>query len=354
MLGIGFFMYELQSSYNKGSEGLDGLDLGNVAPAWAFLIVCWGIALESWWGSTERMLQIHWNMADFESSDQARADQRTTRAFYKKELWTVFRRVCTYSICVILLVLDISLIVGLLIGRWYLVRHTDYGWAASAIQGIVIVIVSASLLEVAILLTEQENHVTNTTFEYHLIAKSFTLQAVNSYLIFIITAFVKANGFWFNTEKLLGYCTCPKSDWVRDGVYDEDCAWTEKDCKCPRTGNGHGPDCMIEMGTTLLSIFVTNLLIGNIIEIVVPYLCGLFRKQYDYYSAPEGSNLVAGGDEEHETSIPTRQQMEVFGLRLVPNDVYIQRHNHIYMNHREGYFGTFDDISEVCAAAVEG
>jgi hypothetical protein len=352
MVGLIFLVQQLT---NSSSGSLDTFDLENWGPIYFGILMIWAICLDGRWRNEERLLQVQWNMTDFESSQQAKTDQRSTRPQYNESRNTTVRLVISYTLCVILLALDVAMILGLLILRWYLTWATDYAWVASGLQGIVIVVVNILLKEIAILMTEFENHVTNTEFEHHLIAKSFALEATNSYLILAITAFVKKNGDYFDVTDLLGYCTCPDNEWVApiynctfgnettcDTCVEE--AYGDSNCTCAY------PDCMLEIGSTVLSVFLTNMLIGNIMEVAMPFICGKVRKKIDHFTSQqvneEQDRNTMTAKKQASIAVVSQQQLDN-GLRLLPTEIHEERHMHPYFDHVEGYFGVFDDMNEM-------
>jgi len=354
-----FFAQQLTNN-----DSLQNFDLVDWAPFYSGILIIWAIVLTSTWQNEEKLLQVQWNMSDFDSSEQAKTDQRSSRPQYDELKHSTVRLVFSYFICFILISLDVAMIFGLLILRWYLTWATDYAWVSSALQGIVIVVVNILLKEVAILLTEAENHVTNTEFEKHLIAKSFALEATNSYLILAVTAFVKKNGDYFDVTNLLGFCTCPDAEW-RAPTYNctlgtettcETCVtetYGDENCTCDY------PDCLSEIGSTILSVFLTNMLIGNLMEVGMPFICGKVRQKIDWFTSEQLNeehkrNSLTDIDTEETTERSSResvafvtQQQRDNGLRVLPAEIREERHMHPYFDHVEGYFGVFDDMNEM-------
>jgi hypothetical protein len=86
--------------------------------------------------------------------------------------------------------------------------------------------------KIAFKLTEYENHRTETMYENSLIAKTFLFKFVNSYNSMFYVAFLKK----FDTGALA--------------------------CK---------PDCLSELRIQLATIFITQMVIGNFVELVIPW-----------------------------------------------------------------------------------
>jgi hypothetical protein len=87
--------------------------------------------------------------------------------------------------------------------------------------------------DMAITMTERENHRTDTDFEDALIAKLFAFQFVNSYASFFYVAFIK-------------------------NLAGDPCEGT----------------CMSELSTAIGVIFITRLVVGNAQEILMPLIMG--------------------------------------------------------------------------------
>lgn len=134
-------------------------------------------------------------------------------------------------------------------------RHAlsySIGSAAQTVTSIVnavqIQIFNAIYSLLADALTERENHRTDTAFEDSMIAKLFLFQFVNSYASFFYIAFIASSQ--------------PPSGDAQDD-YQGDCG---------------AVNCMIPLAVNLAIIFGTRVTVGNLTELLVPYL--LFLRKY--------------------------------------------------------------------------
>lgn len=93
--------------------------------------------------------------------------------------------------------------------------------------------------DVALKLNDYENHRTNTEYEDALITKTFLFEFVNSFISLFYTAFVKPHL-----------------------LLSDPCI------------NG---DCLSELQTTLGTIFMTRIFLGNFTEVVIPAAVGLIK-----------------------------------------------------------------------------
>ena len=110
----------------------------------------------------------------------------------------------------------------------------------SILNAVQIQIMNAIYQSVADSLTEAENHRTETAFEDALISKTFSFQFVNSYMSLIYVAFIK------QALAILG-------------GFENRCV----------------PNCMAELSTSLGIIFITNITVGNVTEVIIPYYTSL-------------------------------------------------------------------------------
>ena len=113
----------------------------------------------------------------------------------------------------------------------------------SAMNAVQIQIMNVVYGKVAIYLTEKENHRTETAFEDALISKTFSFQFVNSFMALIYLAFIKTPVYYA-------------------GGFGE--------TKC-------FPNCFAELNTSLGIIFISNILVGNLGEIVPPIIAAKLK-----------------------------------------------------------------------------
>ncbi|CAM9545997.1 unnamed protein product [Ectocarpus sp. 8 AP-2014] len=123
--------------------------------------------------------------------------------------------------------------------RWYLVYGTSGDWGetwggivTSVINSIQIQVLNAVYKKVAVALTDFENHRTSTEYEDSLVSKLFCFTFCNSYGGFIYLAFIG--------EPVIGVA-CEKS-------------------------------CMSLLATNLTIVFVVQLVVGNLTEVLIPYI----------------------------------------------------------------------------------
>ncbi len=150
------------------------------------------------------------------------------------------------------MLLVIGIVIGIYILRYAIVHYVGDSAAqsiASGLNSILIQVMNMIYSVVAHRLSERENHRTDTHFEDSMITKLFMFQFVNSFASFFFLAFVAKN--------------------IDNG--------------CP------DGDCMKVLAYNLGIIFGTRLVIGNFMELFVPYLS--FRWKYHYQVVVHGKKI---------------------------------------------------------------
>jgi anoctamin-10/anoctamin-7 len=142
------------------------------------------------------------------------------------------------------------------------------GPLVSAINAIQIIVFGSLYEELATYLNELENHRTDTMYDDNLITKVFSFQFINSYTTMFYTAFLKSS------VERRGGPFVPM--WLHNSTSDLDDIRPQAGCHAFETpkGTDEGRDgaCMNELSNLLATIFITRLVIGNIQEVVVPWI----------------------------------------------------------------------------------
>ena len=112
---------------------------------------------------------------------------------------------------------------------------------------------------------------TDTEYNVSLITKVFLFQFVNSYSSMYMVAFVKSNAESLGLDDWFGLCKCVDFKHIPGMGYTSDDDCTDKDLNSPAKCVCEQPDCIYELAYLLLSIFGTQLVIGNVLEFVVPW-----------------------------------------------------------------------------------
>lgn len=210
------------------------------------------------WKRTERTAAMKWGMVGFEEDEMPRPQFHGTKmpspvtgrieVYYPR--WSRSIRESFSSAVVTLMVLGVIGVIGCIFAlRIAMADFTIAGVAMGSIIASILISLQIQFLngvfsDIALRLTNQENHRTDTEYEDSLIGKTFLFQFVNSFASLFYIAFIKP--------------FIPDID--------------------PCTGT-----CMLELQTTLATIFLTRLAMGNLTELGIPmfktYLEDRKRKQ---------------------------------------------------------------------------
>eukprot|EP00735_Rhodelphis_limneticus_P011190 TRINITY_DN4257_c0_g1::TRINITY_DN4257_c0_g1_i1::g.7946::m.7946 TRINITY_DN4257_c0_g1::TRINITY_DN4257_c0_g1_i1::g.7946 ORF type:complete len:721 (+),score=181.50,sp/Q4V8U5/ANO10_DANRE/29.92/2e-68,Anoctamin/PF04547.7/8.4e-126 TRINITY_DN4257_c0_g1_i1:100-2262(+) len=229
---------------------------------YAIYISIWSICFLELWKRENSRYAWRWDVYDYEQEEKARpefkGELRISPITGKEELWypeEERRRKIITSACFILFLI-LGVIAGM-VSILILKNNDRYSSLAGVANGVLIPIFNAIYKEIALRLNEWENYRTDTEFEDALIAKVFLFQFCNSYLTLYIISFMKPQAHNFEWIKdMFGECAC------LDGVDTDE----NGDC-LPEDRS-----CVNEVSNLLLSIFMIQLVIGNINEFAIPWL----------------------------------------------------------------------------------
>mmetsp|Transcript_19312 Transcript_19312/g.31623 ORF Transcript_19312/g.31623 Transcript_19312/m.31623 type:complete len:724 (+) Transcript_19312:110-2281(+) len=148
------------------------------------------------------------------------------------------------AIIAMLIVCVVIAAVSVMAVKFYIMSiDKKMGWTGGVIMAIVIMVLNQFYQRVAFRLNEWENHRTETEHEDALILKVFLFQFVNSYISLFYTAFAM-------------YPSYRAKDVFVFGVKQITCKGS----------------CLSQLNVQLGSLFITNLVVGNIKELLLPML----------------------------------------------------------------------------------
>ena len=247
---VGFFCWINVATNHNNPNAL-------IMPYFATFIAFWSTLFLEFWKRKESTYAMRWGMTGFEEEEQTRPqfvgikklspidgkeylyfnrNEEQQRAFQSSVVIWSFILIVIGTIAAIF---SLKLIMngvaalnpnGLQIGSIF----------ASILNSIQITVFNIIYSDVAIQLTDYENHRTDTKYEDSLIAKTFLFQFVNSYASLFYIAFFK--------PFLLDIDPCIDS-------------------------------CMQELQTNLGTIFLTRLAVGNLQQVVVPTITAYFKEK---------------------------------------------------------------------------
>jgi hypothetical protein len=129
------------------------------------------------------------------------------------------------------------------------IQETFGSIIAGMINSIVIMVFSTAYRKVATILTDWENHRTESEYENSMIVKNFIFQFVNSYVSLFYIAFLKGTQLYYILQCFLG----------RFNVF----GFPTVACS---------PDCMTELAEQLGSLFLTAMFVQQSMEVGYPWL----------------------------------------------------------------------------------
>eukprot|EP00164_Ancoracysta_twista_P001582 GFYU01002074.1.p1 GENE.GFYU01002074.1~~GFYU01002074.1.p1 ORF type:complete len:937 (+),score=239.21 GFYU01002074.1:170-2980(+) len=247
--GAGAVLWLLQTVGATGNE---------TVAAYACFMSLWASFFLEYWKRENAELIWKWDLMDFEMEEQPRAEFRgelrispvtgEEEVFYDK-----WRRHMKLPVTLMVLISGVGVVLSgifaVLVFRTWLQSAHGLGWLGGSANGVMIATLNAVYKKVAYKLSEWENYRTDTQFSDSVITKAFAFQFCNSYLVLYIVAFLKPNIHNLNLENYLAPCPCTSGA--------ETCADSER-------------SCVGEIRTLLASIFLVQLVIGNVQEYLIP------------------------------------------------------------------------------------
>lgn len=225
-----------------------------ILPFYSVLICVWSICMLEYWKRTESYTALTWGMTDFEKQEQDRPEYQgeivkshiTGRdiVFYPpnkmEHLLRISKGVVTAFICLV-----VGVVAAIYILRFSLQESDSTNPYASTIASVLnavsIQIFNMIYMKLAVKLTNNENHRTDTLYEDNLISKLFVFQFINSYSSFFFLAFIATN-----LDKPSGAS--------EDSI-----------------GQCGASNCMQPLSINLAIIFGTRLTVANFLDIAIPY-----------------------------------------------------------------------------------
>jgi len=224
-----------------------------VLPFFGVVICFWSIFMLEYWKQEQSTKALHWGMSEFEEDEPDRPEflgepiksyiNGGSTLYYPTD-----QQKNSLRVSFVVIQSFIILIVGVLASIYVLRFALETGPAApysstiaSFLNTVQITIFNMIYQEAAVLLTNNENHRTDTLYEDHLILKLFAFQFINSYASFFFLAFI--------AESL-----------VRPPTDDD-----------TNVGQCGAPSCMNPLSINLAIIFGTRLTVNNAIQIIMPY-----------------------------------------------------------------------------------
>lgn len=324
--------------------------------AYALFVSFWGSFMIEFWKRKQSRLAMEWGTSEFEQTEVVRPEFTATHYIPspitgKSEPYyswrSFFAKVITSLLIVVICIgVVVSAIVGIFVFKVFVSLDTaptglsqeTATYIALVINAVLILILGTVYKAIARKLTEWENHRTDTQFEDALIAKTFIFCFVNSFATLFYLAFIKSGTLILGQEQL---------------------------CEVKAQTFGAKDACFGNLGTALLIVFLTQMVVNNTLELGLPMLMTRIniwtntktKQLSDANKQLQGalkldqisgmvSNVAGGGgvggeeDLEHNPPASPTAQGTVYGFTKIRSPCEDQ----FYL---KSYEGTFDDFLEI-------
>ncbi|KAJ1402302.1 calcium-activated chloride channel-domain-containing protein [Ochromonadaceae sp. CCMP2298] len=265
----------------------------------------WSVFFLEHWKRTENNTSMKWGMTGFEKQEQVRVQFQgetilspvdgkpelyfPTGVRKRRQYWSsaVINSMCLIVVGVVACIFALRIAIRTTNAELGGVQLASV--VASVLLALQVQILNGYFGNVALELNQAENHRTDTEFEDSLISKTFSFQFVNSYAALFYIAFLK--------PFLPSIDPCLNSN------------------------------CLEELQTTLGTIFLMRVTIGNITELGLPMLTA-------YYNNRQLKRAEA-------------RRMEAAGVTDLQNSELSEVESAFLMPHYDVMLGTFDDFAEM-------
>lgn len=243
-------------TYLKTQDIKSGDDQGYILIGFSVFVVAWSSIFAEIWKRKNGLLNSLWGLHGFHRTFRYRAQFRGTKSYNpvtdaeEMTYESKAKRRRAFLISTVVVLMMVGIVVVALVAL-FLLKHVindtntleeykldnpDYRksltMAVTGLNAVQILILNMVYRGVAQRLNDLENHRTDQEYENHLVIKVFLFQFCNSFASFFYIAFFKS--------PLEGHCL--------------------------------NDDCMGELQDQLLILFLIRIIVGNTMEVVVPYL----------------------------------------------------------------------------------
>eukprot|EP00746_Dinoflagellata_sp_MGD_P135623 gnl/MRDRNA2_/MRDRNA2_69672_c0_seq1.p1 gnl/MRDRNA2_/MRDRNA2_69672_c0~~gnl/MRDRNA2_/MRDRNA2_69672_c0_seq1.p1 ORF type:complete len:727 (+),score=108.48 gnl/MRDRNA2_/MRDRNA2_69672_c0_seq1:100-2280(+) len=220
-----------------------------------FMILCCTLFTPFWkrrcaraavaWGTLNLQKKLEPSRPEFYGTSRINPVTERVDKFYpwSQRVWKVF---FSYTVITVT-VLCLSFVVSMLFFLRHLTAGSGGRFLFQCINAIVVEILNDVFTTVARVLTDHENHRTESEYASHLLAKTVVFKFINSYISLYYIAFFKYHSTLFGTPM-----TCI-------------------------LGPSGQSDCMLDLSQQLGIFIILRLTLQNAIEIGVPYLTMMWR-----------------------------------------------------------------------------
>jgi hypothetical protein len=306
----------------------NGVEGNQLTIIYSILVSFWSVFFLSTWKRRQSELMFLWGTESYEASETpreefiqfARDPSKAGIEFKKSEItgkmeavettpWMKYFRVAG-SVCVIFVF--IVLVYATVMFAMWVKLDPDFKYAThlgSIISAGSIVVFGKVYEQVAVVLTNVENHRTQTQYEDAQITKSFLFQAFNNFFVLFFIAFFKQGEIdsvgLIPVEARNSTCvpkliSCDVSELHTDVA--ERCI----------NGELQVPSCMSELQTQLLIVFCLKQVLLGSLEILIPFCKARARSKLNEVRIKELASMKNLNDM-HASSVGMEQKMEPYG-----------------------------------------
>lgn len=225
-----------------------------VLPFYSLVITVWSVVMLEHWKRREAKTALRWGMSDFEQLEQDRPEfaGEVIKSFINGRDMTYFppsqsqtRLRLSQTMITLFVAIVIGVVAAIYVFRFYLQGISGTApyssLVASVLNTVQITVFNIIYQKLAKMLTDRENHRTDTQYEDSLIVKMFVFQFINSYASFFFLAFIAGN--------------LPRPP----------------DAPSEYLGQCGASNCMEPLSINLAIIFGSRLTITNFLDIFMPY-----------------------------------------------------------------------------------
>lgn len=339
IFGLGIFFHQLQSISagtggtgtfftssrleNTTDEGLQVVVFTDVPEVafFALFISFWATFMIEFWKRKQSRLVLQWGMSNFERQEVVRPEfipshylpspiTGLSEPYYSYQTFMV-KVTSSLTIVAFCVVVIIAAIAGIFVFKVFIsldpqvtgLSQQNATYLALVINAIVIMILGNMSRSITRKLNDWENHRTDTQYEDLLIIKTFVFCFVNSFATLFYMAFIKSGTVILGQVQLCA----PEVEGVNHTLVAPDA-------------------CFGNLGTSLLIVFILQLVLNNSLELGIPAIMDKINKYLNSRmpKKPKGNKQV--GIEGNGTKIRSPCEDQFF---------------------KKNYDGTFDDFLEI-------
>lgn len=246
-----------------------------IAAIYSIFICLWGVAVMEFWKRTEKFVAMEHGMVGYEAKEAYRAEFEEDKVMYltgteilyfpsSKRKWLLVQ---SYTIVGFFCCIVVGTLAGIYKFKSIISSTSEeLAVAASTVASIMtslqILFYGAIYDQISGYLTDRENHRTHTEHEDSMIAKNFLFAFVNSYASFFFIAFFAA---WL-----------PKPTYPGEGPDGYTASFQ---------GQCGSASCVETLTINLGIILAIDIFVGDILELLVPYLSEQFKLQKELAGA---------------------------------------------------------------------